>query len=147
MAGVYEHKICDEIVGTPQIKNIDFSESYSPTVDPVTIKIQLALAASWNYISGVIDVKNAFQNTIASPWQWIYVFASKVYLEWAAKNIDFKYNPDNKNLCQMLNSNQGTKDAGNLWYNLLSNIIIKYGLVHSTTDHGYFVKALGNGYF
>jgi hypothetical protein len=142
VAGMYELKIRDVIIGTPQIKNIDFSESYSPTIDPVTIKIQIALAASRDYIVGVIDVKNAFQNTIASPSQRIYVSASKLYLEWAAENLDFKYNPNEKYLRQMLNSNQGTKNAGNLWYNLLSDIIIKYGLVRSTTDHGYFVKEL-----
>ena len=147
VAGMYELKIRDVIIGTPQIKNVDFSESYSPTIDPVTIKIQIALAASRNYIIGVIDVKNAFQNTIASPSQRIYVSASKIYLEWAAETFDFKYNPDEKYLRQMLNSNQGTKNAGNLWYNLLTDIIIKYGLVRSTTDHGYFIKSLGNNLY
>ena len=144
VAGVYELKIRDVIIGTPQIKKIDFTESYSPTVDPVTIKIQIALAASRHYIIGVIDVKNAFQNTIASPNQRIYVSASKLYLEWASIHLGFKYNPDEKYLRQMLNSNQGTKNAGHLWYNLLTDIIQKYGLIRSTVDHGYFVKDLGD---
>jgi hypothetical protein len=60
VAGMFELKIRDVIIGMPQIKNVDYSESYSPTVDPVNIKVQLALAASRHYIIGVIDVKNAF---------------------------------------------------------------------------------------
>jgi hypothetical protein len=40
----------------------------------------------------------------------------------------------------MLNSNQGTRDAGHVWYNFLHKVLLKYGLVRSTTDHGLFVR-------
>ena len=47
----------------------------------------------------------------------------------------------------MFNLNHGTKDAGNLWHTLLKDIIIQYGLICSTVDHTYVVKAIGNGEF
>ena len=142
--GVYELKIRDVIVGTPQIKKIDFDESYAPTVDPVTIKIHLSIACGYNYVTGIIDVSNAFQNTIASPSQRIYVNASKLYLEWASNNLNFTFIDGQSYVRQMFNSNQGTKDAGHLWYTLLKNIIIKFGFIRSTVDHAYFVKSLGD---
>ena len=88
----------------------------------------------------IINIKNAFQNTIATLDQRIYVNASPLYLEWAAKHFGFNYIKGDPYLRQMFNSNQGTKDAGNLWYNLICNILNKYGLVRCTVDHAYFVK-------
>jgi hypothetical protein len=39
-----------------------------------------------------------------------------------------------------LNANQGTKDAGHLWYQLFKSVMEKYGMKRSTVDHGFFVK-------
>ena len=44
----------------------------------------------------------------------------------------------------MLNSNQGTKNAGNLWYTLLLQVLRKYGMIRSTVDHGYLVKKVND---
>ena len=145
--GIFELKVRDVIVGTPQIKKIDFDDSYAPTIDPVTIKIHLTMACGRGYITAIIDVKNAFQNTIASPAQRIYVSASKLYLEWASTTFGTTFDKNEKYFRQMFNSNQGTKDAGNLWYTLIKDIITKYGLVRCTVDHAYFVKQLEDGSF
>ena len=145
--GVFELKIRDVIIGTPRIKNVNFDDSYAPTADPVTIKIQLSLACGRGYITAVIDVKNVFQNTIASPAQRIYVKASKLYMEWASQTFDTKFDKNLDYIRQMFNSNQGTKDAGNLWYTLIKDIILKYGMIRCTVDHAYFVKQLQDGSF
>ena len=105
------------------------------------------MACGRGYITAIVDVKNAFQNTIASPSQRIYVSASKLYMEWASHTFETKFDPDESFIRQMFNSNQGTKDAGNLWYTLIKDIIIKYGMIRSTVDHAYFVKDIGNGEF
>ena len=44
----------------------------------------------------------------------------------------------------MLNSNQGTRDAGNLWYCLARSILETLGFIRLTVDHAFFVKALNN---
>lgn len=140
--GIFELKVRDVIVGTPQVKNIDYIDSYSPTADPTTIRVQLAISASLGYIIAIIDVKNAFQNTIASPEQRIYVTVPPWYLDWVEATLDIKIDRNMKYLRQMLNSNQGTRDAGALWYSLLKGILEKYGFIRCAVDHGYFVKHL-----
>ena len=44
--GIFEFKVRDIIVGTPQVKNIDYQDTYSPTADATTIQVQLAISAS-----------------------------------------------------------------------------------------------------
>ena len=145
--GIYELKIRDVIVGTPQQKYIDYDDSYAPIVDPCTIKLQIVITCGRAYFIGILDVKNAFQNTIAKPKSRIYTTVPPTYLEWLAENEDFHYDKSTKYYRQMLNSNQGTRDAGNLWYCLMRSILEHYGFIRSTVDHAFFVKALDNGHY
>ena len=75
-------KIRDVIVGTPQVKYIDFTENYSPTVEPTTVRLQVCFTCHRNYHLAVIDVKNAFQNNIVPPSSRIYTTLPPTYLEW-----------------------------------------------------------------
>ena len=142
---IFELKVRHVIVGTPQVHKVDFDNSYSPTADITTIRLQIAFTCARNYSLAVIDVKNAFQNTIAPPESRVYVTLPPMYLEWAIKDLKLPLDFSQDYLLQMLNSNQGTKNAGNLWYNLLIKVLIKYGMIRSTVDHGYMVKCLDNG--
>jgi hypothetical protein len=94
--GVFELKVRDVIVGTPQQKAVDYIESYSPVVDPTSIRLQVAFSCSQNYILGIIDVKNAFQNTIVPPSSRIYVTVPPTYLQWLHETEGFIYNRDSK---------------------------------------------------
>jgi hypothetical protein len=142
---VFELKIRDVICGTPQEKDVDFKESYSPVIDPTTIRIQLAFACAKNYHIAIIDVKNAFQNTIAPPASRIWVTVPPTYLEFLHATEGFIYDRNQQYVRQMLNANQGTKDAGNLWYSLFTSVITKYGMTRSTVDHGLFAKQYDDG--
>ena len=73
------------------MKYIDYDESYAPVVDPCTIKVQITITCGRKYFMGVIDVGNAFQNTIAKPRSRIYTTVPPTYLEWLAKTADFTY--------------------------------------------------------
>ena len=42
----------------------------------------------------------------------------------------------------MINSSQGTRDAGTQWYNLVVNIFVDYGFMQSTVDKSLFIKTL-----
>ena len=147
MPGIYELKIRHVIVGTPERRKEDFAESYSPTVDPTTLRIHISLACGSRHVCGVIDVKNAFQNTIGTASSRKYINVPPTYLEWARSFLGFKTDYSTKYYIQMFNSNQGTKDAGNQWYNLVMSVLIDYGCVRSHIDHAYFVKDLGDGNF
>ena len=64
---VYECKIRDCTVGTKQQKGIDFPESYCATIEPITWRIVLCITAMIGNILAIMDVKNAFQTSIAIP--------------------------------------------------------------------------------
>ena len=142
--GVWQFKIRHAIVGTPQEKYIDYDESYAPTVDPTTVRIQVCFTCHHKYTLGIIDVKNAFQNTIAPSNSRLYCTIPPTYLEWLSKVHKEVFNFDDKYILQMLNSCQGTKDASSLFYKLLSKALKGYGFIRSTVDHAYFVKSLEN---
>jgi hypothetical protein len=103
------------------------------------------MACAKDYHLAVIDVKNALQNTIAPPASCIWVTVPPTYLEFLSTTEGFIYDKTMKYVRQMLNANQGTKDAGNLWYTLFKSVIEKYHLVRSTVDHGYFAKQYQDG--
>ena len=58
--GIWQFKIRHAIVGTPQEQYVDFDDSYAPTVDPTTVRIQICFTCHHNYTLGILDVKNAF---------------------------------------------------------------------------------------
>ena len=87
--GVWQFKIRHAIVGTPQEQYIDYENSYAPTIDPTTVKIQICFTCHCNYTLGIIDVKNAFQNTIAPTSSRLYCSIPPTYLEWLKQeNLD-----------------------------------------------------------
>jgi hypothetical protein len=135
---VFELKIRNVICGSPQEKDVDFKESYSPFVDPTMICIKLAFVCAKGYHIAIIDVKNTFQNTIAPPASRIWVTVPPTYLEFLIVTEGFDFEHNQQYVRQMLNANQGTKDAGNLWYSLFSSVIANYGMQRSTVDHGLF---------
>ena len=144
--GIWQFKIRHAIVGTPQEQYIDYDDSYAPTVDPTTVKIQICFTCHCNYTLGIIDVKNAFQNTIAPSKSRLYCTLPPTYLEWLTTVYHEQFKPGVKYLIQMLNSCQGTKDASCLFYKLLRKALEGYGFIRSTVDHAYFVKSLGDGH-
>ncbi len=143
MPGVYECRVRDCIVGTPQIKGLDFPESYCATIDSTTYRLVFAISAMNGNTISIIDVKNAFQTSIAPPEYRIYVTIPPLYLEWLKETENFEYDRDIKYVRQMLNANQGTKSASHIWYWLLVPILTKYGFIRSTVDHAFFIKSCG----
>ena len=144
--GVWQLKIRHTIVGTPQEQHIDFEDSYAPTVDPTTVRIQVCFTCHHNYTLGILDVKNAFQNTIAPPTSRLYCHLPPTYLEWLKNKFNEEFVPHQQYVMQMFNSCQGTKDASCLFYKLLRKALKSYGFIRSTVDHAYFVKPLKNNH-
>jgi hypothetical protein len=140
MPGVYECRIRDCTVGTPQVKGLDFPESYCATVDSTTYKLVFAISAMNGNTISVIDVKNAFQTSIAPPEFRIFVTVPPLYLNWLRDTEDFQFDEGTTYVRQMLNANQGTKSASHVWYWLLVPILKKYGFTRSTIDHAFFIR-------
>jgi hypothetical protein len=142
--GVYELRVRECTIGTPQKQGIDFDNSYSPVAEITTIRVMIALSASLGYTFGIMDVKNAFQTTITQAKDRIYVNLPPLYREWLQRQ-NIYLDKDQVYYRQCLNANQGRRDAGQLWYQLLASVLLKYGCVKSTIDHGFFVKSFPDG--
>jgi hypothetical protein len=71
--GVYELCVCECTIGTPQQQGTDFDTSYSLVAENTTIQVLIAICAALDYSFGILDVKNAFQTTIAQAKDCIYV--------------------------------------------------------------------------
>ena len=106
--GIWQFKVRHAIVGTPQQQYVDYDESYAPTIDPTTVRIQICFTCHCNYTLGIIDVKNAFQNTIAPIKSRLYCTLPPTYLEWLTKLFNESFDYNEKYVRQMLNSCQGT---------------------------------------
>jgi hypothetical protein len=144
MPGVYECRGRDCIIGTPQVKGLDFPESYCTTIDSTTYRLGFALLAMNSNCISIIDVKNAFQTSIAPPEYRIFVTIPPLYLEWLEESENATFDKSVQHVCQMLNANQGTKSASHIWYWLLVPILTKYGFVCSTVDHTFFILSCGD---
>jgi hypothetical protein len=142
--GVFELRVRECTIGTPQQKGIDFDNSYSPVAENTTIRVMIAVCASLQYTFGILDVKNAFQTTITKAKDRIYVNMPPLYREWL-RSQDINLDRDTVYYRQCLNANQGRRDAGQLWYSLLASVLSKYGCIKSTIDHGFFVKSYDDG--
>ena len=68
--------------GRTQIRGSDFTESFPPVISTCTVPSSIVLTASWNIIGGLIDVTNAFQNTMLAPANRIYILMPPYFLQW-----------------------------------------------------------------
>jgi hypothetical protein len=128
--------------GSVQQEYIDFTDSYSPVASIESIRVLLNLAASNGLLVSILDISNAFQNSIIfDDSEHVYMSLPPLYLEWFKHQWpDFtlpSMNPKELVL-QCLKTIQGTRDAGRRWYILLSGCLIQLKFVRSSTDHGVF---------
>ena len=137
---VYELKVRDCTVGTSQVKGVDFPESYCATIDPTTWKLILCVSTAIDNVLGIMDVKNAFQQSIAKKEFRIFTTCPPYYLEWLTETEGLTFEKGVVYVRQALNGNQGTRPASHIWYQVLKPILLKYGFVMSTVDHAFFVK-------
>ena len=144
LRNVWEARLRECVVGTPQVQYVDFLSSYSASVDSATVKVQITYAAANNQMLFILDIKNAFQNTFANPGFEMYVTTPPCYMEWLFEEEGFRSDKNETYYRMMFNSVQGTKDAGNNWNRLLASLFKDYKLFPSKVDHGFFWKNLDN---
>jgi len=127
--------------GKDMEKGIDFEESYSPVVEPATIRATVAISASETLTLGVLDVTNAFQNTIKDPNSRMHVTIPPHYLQWFKHCFPNVKTQENKTGCclQVCNGMQGDKAAGREWNVILNKALCVFGFIRIPTDHGCYV--------
>jgi len=134
--------------GSTQRENIDFTDSYSPVASIDSLRLLLNLAASEGLLISIIDISNAFQNSIIfDATERVFLSLPPLYLDWFRQQWpDFNLPSLNvKDLViQCLKCIQGTRDAGQRWYKLLSGCLLSLKMIRCSCDHGIFIWHLSD---
>jgi histone deacetylase 1/2 len=107
--------------GFLQTAGFDFTETFSPVIKPITIRIILTLAVTFKWQVQQIDINNAFLNGILQE---------EVYMTQPAG-----FEASDKSLvCKLHKSLYGLKQAPRAWYDRLTQTLLNLGFVKSRCD-------------
>jgi hypothetical protein len=121
--------------GYPQVKGLDFGETYAPVARFESIRILLAYATYHGFKLYQMDVKSAFLN---GPTK------EEVYVEQPPGFEDSEY-PNN--VYKLSKALYGLKQAPRVWYECLRDFLITNGFKVGKADPTLFTKTIANDLF
>ncbi|KAK2412680.1 putative mitochondrial protein [Trifolium repens] len=107
--------------GFSQTVGFDFTETFSPVIKPVTIRVILTLAVTYKWQVQQIDINNAFLNG---------VLQEEVYMSQPPGFVS----SDKTLVCKLHKSLYGLKQAPRAWYDRLTSALLHLGFVKSKCD-------------
>ena len=117
------------VKGFAQKEGIDFNEIFSPVVRLTTVRVVLAMYATFDLYLEQLDVKTAFLH--GKLEEEIYMLQPGGFEERGKENL----------VCRLNKSLYGLKQAPRCWYNRFDSFIMSLGynnliqiLVHTTRD-------------
>lgn len=113
--------------GYHQQPGIDFSETYSPVIKPITIRTVLSMAVTAGWEMKQVDVSNAFLHGNLSE---------TVYM---AQPPGFAHSQFPKAVCELKKAIYGLKQAPRAWFSRLSSRLLDLGFVGSKSDSSLFI--------
>jgi histone deacetylase 1/2 len=113
--------------GFSQTAGFDLTETFSPVIKPVTVRIILTLAVTFKWQVQQIDVNNAFLNG---------VLQEEVYMR---QPTGFEAT-DKSLVCKLHKSLYGLKQAPRAWYDRLTHALLDLGFHKSKCDPSLLVK-------
>ena len=106
---------------------IDYHDTFSPVVKPVTVHLVLSLAVSRGWCLRQIDVSNAFLHGFLSE---------EVYMQQPPGFEDSRYP---RHVCKLQRAFYGLKQSPRAWYARLSDKLHQLGFVASKADTSLFI--------
>ena len=113
--------------GYNQQEGVNFTETFSPVVKPVTIRTVLSLSLTHHWPIRQLDVNNAFLHG---------VLYEEVYME---QPPGFRDSSHPTHVCRLHKAIYGLKQAPWAWFQKFSGFLLHYGFVWSGADRGMFV--------
>jgi hypothetical protein len=113
--------------GFYQQSGVDYAETYSPVVKPITIRTVLSLAVLYGWLIKQIDVSNTFLH--GSLNETIYM----------AQPPGFVHPQHPKAMCFLKKAIYGPKQAPPAWFSRLSTHLLEFGFHASTTNSSLFL--------
>lgn len=111
---------------------IDFHETYSLVIKPVTIRLVLTLAVTWNWHVRQLDVSNAFHN---DPLHEV------VYMP-QLQGFEDPQRPHH--VCRLLKALYGLKQTPRAWYKQLCLTLLQWHFHQSKADPSIFFFRTGS---
>jgi len=115
---INKYKACLVAKGFHQQPVFDYTKTFFPVIKPVTVRILLTLALSYNWSVHQLDVNNAFLNGILEE---------EVYM---SQPPSFECE-DKSLVCRLHKALYGLKQAPSAWFEHLRSILLQFGFVSS----------------
>ena len=113
------------------MKGIEFCQYSSPFLSAPKIRLIVAISATYHPTIGIVDVTNAFQNTLKDSSELYIIDFTPHYLSWFRSrftNICIKPPPNGSYVIYILRGMQGTKPADQHWNTILNLLLYSLGL-------------------
>ena len=116
--------------GYAQKEGIDFNEIFSPMVRLITVKVVLAMCATFDLYLEQLDVKTTFLH--GELEEEIYMLQPEGFAETGKENL----------VCRLNKSLYGLKQAPRCWYKRFDSFITSLGYNRLSSDHCAYYKRL-----
>lgn len=114
--------------GFQQNAGVDYFQTFSPVIKPLTLRIIFSLTATKGWNIQQIDINNAFLNGLLK--ETVYIHQPEGFVDQSKPH----------HVCRLVKALYGLKQAPKAWYDTLSSFLVQSGFVHSSSDHCLFHK-------
>ena len=113
--------------GYHQRPDLDYNETFSPVIKPVTIRTVLSIAVQHRWCMKQLDVNNAFLH--GSLQEDVYMIQPLGFVDSTVPT----------HICKLHKSIYGLKQAPRAWYDKLSSFLLTLGFKQSKSDSSLFI--------
>jgi hypothetical protein len=114
--------------GFTQVPGVDYVDTFAPVAKFSTLRVLLALAASYDWEIHQMDVKNAYLNG---------KLTETIYMKQPPSFVD-EEKP--KHVCRLVRGLYGLRQSGRVWYQTLAKAFKLLGFDVCAVDHAVFVS-------